>query len=200
MQPSPELPILTDRLILRPFTRGDVDAVYAYRQRPDVARYLFDGPMTRDACAEAVQMRVRQLSFAEEGDRIVLAVERQDKGVLIGEIVLIWRNVASRQGEVGYIFNPEHHGQGFATEAVRALIGLGFAALDLHRIYARCDTRNTDSYSLMERLGMTREAAFPRAAISARPLGGRICLCRARQRVAAPREPGGPLIPRPARR
>jgi RimJ/RimL family protein N-acetyltransferase len=160
MQSSPELPIETERLILRPFNRGDVDAVFAYRQREDVARFLFDNPMTRETCAEAVQARIRQVSLVEEDDRITLAVERRQAGDLIGEITLIWRSVADRQGEVGYILNPDFHGRGYATEAVRALVGMGFAAFDLHRIYARCNTLNAASYRLMERLGMRREAHF----------------------------------------
>jgi len=160
MRPSPELPIETERLTLRPFTRGDVDAVFTYRQREDVARYLFDGPMTRESCAEAVQARVRQVSLAEEDDRITLAVERRDGGELIGEVTTIWRSVADRQGEVGYIFHPDFQHKGYATEAVRALISMSFAELDLHRIFARCDTRNVASFQLMERLGMRREAHF----------------------------------------
>jgi RimJ/RimL family protein N-acetyltransferase len=160
MLPSPQLPIETERLTLRPFNRADVDAVFAYRQREDVARFLFDVPMSRETCAEAVQMRVRQVSFIEEDDRIVLAVERRDDRAMIGEITLIWRSVADRQGEVGYIFHPEFQHRGYATEAVRALVTIGFAELQLHRIYARCDTRNVASYQLMERLGMRREAHF----------------------------------------
>ncbi|MDR3471777.1 MAG: GNAT family protein [Devosia sp.] len=160
MRPSPELPIETERLILRPFSRGDVDAVYAYRQRQDVARFLFDNPMSRETCAEAVQERIRQVSLAEEDDRITLAVERREGGDLIGEITIIWRSVTDRQGEVGYILNPDFHGQGYATEAVRALVDLGFRDLDLHRIYARCNPANVASYKLMERLGMRREAHF----------------------------------------
>jgi RimJ/RimL family protein N-acetyltransferase len=160
MQPSPELPIPTERLLLRAFTRGDVDAVFAYRQREDVARYLFDGPMTRESCAEAVQARIRQVAFAEVDDRITLAIEHREEGHLLGEVTLIWRSATDRQGEVGYILNPDHQGHGYAAEAVRAIVGLGFRGMDLHRIYARCDTRNTPSFRLMERLGMRREAHF----------------------------------------
>lgn len=160
MRPSPELPILTERLALRQFTRGDVDAVFAYRQREDVARYLFDAPMSYETCAEAVQARIRQVAFAEQDDRITLAIERASDGMLIGEVTLIWRSVADRQGEVGYILNPDHQGHGYATEAVRALITLGFRDMDLHRIYARCYAANSASFRLMERLGMRREAHF----------------------------------------
>jgi RimJ/RimL family protein N-acetyltransferase len=42
----PRYPMETERLKLRPFNRGDVDAVFAYRSLPAVARYLFDDPMS----------------------------------------------------------------------------------------------------------------------------------------------------------
>jgi RimJ/RimL family protein N-acetyltransferase len=156
----PSFPLMTPRLSLRPFQRGDVDAVFAYRQRVDVARYLADGPMSREACADAIVVRANQLSFREENDRIVLAVERQAEGDVIGEIVLIWRNVAARQAELGYVFHPDFAGQGYATEAARRLVNFGFCELGLHRIFARCDPRNIRSFALMERLGMRREAHF----------------------------------------
>ena len=49
---SPQYPIETERLRLRPFSRGDVDAVFAYRKREDVAQHLFDGPMTHETATE----------------------------------------------------------------------------------------------------------------------------------------------------
>jgi len=156
----PEFPLVTERLRLRPFTRGDVDAVLAYRGREDVARYLFDPPLSRDECAMAIQQRATQTGLLEEGDRIVLAVETAEGGKLVGEVSLIWRSVEARQGELGWIFHPDHHGQGFATEASNALLDLGFGSADLHRIFARCDARNQSSWRLMERLGMRREAHF----------------------------------------
>ena len=156
----PSYPIETERLRLRPFTRGDVDAVFAYRSREDVCRYLFDAPMSRQTCAEAIQARIGQLSFDEEGDRIVLAVETQNDGLLVGEVSLILRSVDSRQAEVGYIFHPQVHGQGYATEAARAMVALGFDGAGMHRVFARCDARNAASARVMERLGMRREAHF----------------------------------------
>lgn len=157
---EPTLPIETERLCLRAFTRGDVDAVFAYRGREDVARYLSDEPMSRQTCAEIVALRTTQTHWAEEGDRLVLAVERQSDHCMIGEVSLTLRSLAARQGELGYVFHPHAQGQGLATEAARALLLLGFGAGGLHRIYARCDARNAPSWRLMERLGMRREAHF----------------------------------------
>jgi len=156
----PTYPIETSRLRLRPFTRGDVDAVFAYRQREDVARFLFDEPMSRESCAEAVQARVGQIGFEKEGDKILLAVERKEDLAMVGEVSLILRSLESRQAELGYIVHPDFHGLGYATEAGRALLALGFDGAGMHRIYARCDARNSASAKVMERLSMRREAHF----------------------------------------
>lgn len=160
MAVRPDYPLKTERLRLRPFTRGDVDAVFEYRGREDVARYLFDAALSREECALAIQQRVTQLAFVEEGDRIILAVERAEDHVLVGEVSLIWRSQEGHQGELGWIFHPDHQGRGYAAEATRCLIDLAFGPADLHRVFARCDTRNAASWRLMERLGMRREAHF----------------------------------------
>lgn len=155
---APALPILTERLCLRPFTRGDVEAVYAYRQRADVARHLFDDPMTREQCTELVQTRVGQTFMMVDDDSIVLAIERREDQHLVGEISLIMRSAASRQGELGYLLHPDAQKRGYATEAAARVLELGFAGACLHRIYARCSVHNLPSWHLMERLGLRREA------------------------------------------
>ena len=157
---APDYPLQTARLLLRPFNRGDVDAVFAYRSRGDVSRYLSDLPMNHDECTEAVRARTSQIAFMAEGDKIVLAVERAADGLLIGEVSFIWRSVADGQAEIGYVLDPAYHGQGYATEAGNALLQFGFGTVGLHRIYARCDARNDASWHVMERLGMRREAHF----------------------------------------
>ncbi|MCR6673715.1 GNAT family N-acetyltransferase [Devosia ginsengisoli] len=156
----PDYPIRTERLTLRPFTRGDVDAVYAYRRREDVARYLFDVALSREECALAVQQRIGQVALEGDGDKIILAVELNQIASVIGEVSLILRSADARQGEVGWIFDPDYQGQGYATEAATALLDIAFGPGDLHRVSARCDVRNGSSWRLMERLGMRREAHF----------------------------------------
>jgi RimJ/RimL family protein N-acetyltransferase len=160
VQYAPDYPIETERLRLRPFRRGDVDAVYSYRSRPDVAEYLADQPMNHEECAEAVRVRAGQIAFSAEGDKILLAVERKDDGRLVGEVSLIWRSVADQQAEIGFVLHPDAQGQGLASEASRALLAFGFEVVGLHRIYARCDAKNLASAAVMRRIGMQQEAHF----------------------------------------
>lgn len=161
----PEYPLRTERLIMRPFERGDVEAVFDYRKRDDVARYLFDQALSKDECALAIQQRIAQTKIQEEGDRVVVAVALAETGLLIGEMSLILRSASGRQGEIGWIFSPDYQGRGFATEAASCILDLAFGRADMHRVIARCDARNTGSYRLMERLGMRREAHFKEHAI-----------------------------------
>ncbi len=65
--------------------------------------------------------------------------------------------MAQSKGEIGWSLNPIYQRQGNATEEPQVLLTYGFAHRKLHRITSICDTRNTASFRLMERLGMRRE-------------------------------------------
>jgi len=153
-------PVETDRLILRPFRAGDLDDLYAYHSSPEVTRYLYWDPRDRVQAAEALNRKLSQGRLDTEGEHLVLAVVRRDRERVIGEVNLLWVSRRHRQGEIGFVFNPDHQGRGFATEAARALLSLGFDDLGLHRIVGRCLAGNLPSARLMERLGMRLEAHF----------------------------------------
>lgn len=156
----PSYPIITERLILRPFTEDDLDALHAYQSLPEVARYLYWDPRDRAATAEALKRRISVPALEREGDILVLAVLLRDTGDLVGEVNLAWLSEAHRQGEFGFVFNPAYQGRGYAGEAAVEMLRLGFEGLGLHRIVGRCDGRNDASARLMARLGMRREAHF----------------------------------------
>jgi RimJ/RimL family protein N-acetyltransferase len=156
----PGSPIATARLILRPFVPDDLDDLYAYHSRPDVARYLLWEARDRRQAADALARKIRQGALSDEGQSLVLAVVWREVGQVIGEVKLEWLSQQHRQGEIGFVFNPDYHGKGLATEAAEVVLGLGFGELGLHRIIGRCDGQNGPSARLMERLGMRQEAHF----------------------------------------
>ncbi|MFI6793202.1 GNAT family N-acetyltransferase [Nonomuraea sp. NPDC050383] len=155
---KPDYPLTTERLLLRPFTPSDLDAVHAFESRPDVTRYLYWEARDLDAARTGLETKISRTAIADEGDALNLAVTLRDSGLLIGTVILIWTSKEHRQGEIGYIFNPDHHGHGYAPEASRELLRLGFEDLRLHRIVGRLDGRNTASARVLEKLGMRREA------------------------------------------
>jgi RimJ/RimL family protein N-acetyltransferase len=154
----PEFPILTDRLSLRPVTPADTDALLAYRSRPDVCRYVPFEPMTRESIVERLGGIWATTALTDEGQALQLGAELRDTGDLAGDVVLFWQSREHQAGEIGYVFNPAFAGRGYATEAARAMLRLGFKELGLHRIVARVDERNEASAKVARRLGMRQEA------------------------------------------
>jgi RimJ/RimL family protein N-acetyltransferase len=159
---APDYPIRTERLLLRPLDAAtDVDAVHAYQSRADVCRYIPYSPRSRDEVAERLADPQRTRSVLDEaGQAIALAVVRRDTGELVGDVILMWHSAEHRSGEIGYVLNPAHQGNGFVTEACRALLVLAFDGLDLHRVVGRIDARNEASAAVLRRLGMRQEAVL----------------------------------------
>lgn len=153
-----DLPIRTERLLLRLYTEDDLGDVYDIQSRPDVARYLYWGVRDHAQARGSLAMKIAASGLREEGDNLTLAVVLPETGKVIGDVLLIWVSRDHRQGEIGYIFHPDFGGRGYATEAAEVVLRLGFEAYGLHRVIGRLDARNTASARVLERLGMRREA------------------------------------------
>jgi RimJ/RimL family protein N-acetyltransferase len=155
---KPDYPLRTERLILRPFTPSDLRQLHSFHSLPEVTRFLYWQPRDLAQVREVLDDKIARSTLHEEGQALALAVELAATGALVGDCSLFWLSRQHRQGEIGFVFHPAHHGQGLATEAARELLRLGFDQLGLHRMIGRCDARNTGSARVMERLGMRREA------------------------------------------
>ena len=156
----PRYPLEAERLLLRPFRDDDLDALCVIEGDPATARYLYSAPRTRAEVRLSLARRKRLTAIERQGDAIRLAVELRDGGALVGDVSLHYRSREHGQAEIGFVLHPDHHGHGYATEAVTVLIDLGFGSLGFHRIIGRCDPRNEASARLMERIGMRREAYY----------------------------------------
>ncbi|MFC5290593.1 GNAT family N-acetyltransferase [Actinokineospora guangxiensis] len=154
----PTYPITTPRLALRPFTPADLDALYKIQSRPDVMEHLYEQPRTADEARETLQRYMAVTALEKEGDALRLAVTVD--GQVIGHVMLEWLSEANRGGEIGFVLHPDHHGRGYATEAGREMLRLGFDGLGLHRIIGRLDAANTASGRVLAKLGMRKEAHF----------------------------------------
>ena len=154
MELHPAYPIVTERLRLRPLTTGDLDALLTYRGRADVCRYLPFPPMTRAVMLGRLRTDLSRSGISVEGQALTLGVELADSGRLIGDVVLFFRSREHAGGELGYVFHPDHHGQGYATEAGKALVVAGFQQLRLASIIASVHPENFRSIRVLEKIGM----------------------------------------------
>ena len=149
------LPIETERLVIRALTSDDLERHHVLYSNPSVVRYLYAEPLDIDAARTHLARRLSsELPF--EGSPLNLAVDVH--GVMVGEVFLGVVSSTHRVCEVGYVFDPEVHGRGYATEASVLMVEIAFTVLDAHRVMARLDARNTASAKVLERLGMVREA------------------------------------------
>jgi len=155
---EPELPLRTDRLLLRLLTPDDRAALLAYRSQPEVCRYLPFPPMDGAEIDRRLAGQWQQRRLADAGSALTLGIEEAATGRLVGDVVLFVRSRSDESGELGWVLSPEHRGHGYATEAARALLALAFDELDLHRVIARMDPENDESARVAARLGMRREA------------------------------------------
>ena len=177
------LPIVTERLVLRPFRDEDLDALVAYRNDPDVARYQdWDGISHEDAL-RLVQAHT-QTSLGAPGRWQQIALVRG--GELVGDLGL-FLSADGRSAVLGFTLARRYQGLGFAREALAGLIGALFERAELERLEAVTDTRNAPAMALLERLGFivasTADANFK---------GG---VCREHTYVL-PRRADGPPFPR----
>jgi RimJ/RimL family protein N-acetyltransferase len=156
----PTYPIRLERVLLRPFVESDFDAVLDMQSRPELVRYLMWDVMDADAVRTFLERRLRQTQIDGDDTAIVLAATIPPSDRVIGEFMLRLSSSRHRQGEIGWSLHPDAQGHGYATEASRELLRLGFEELGLHRIVADADPRNSGSLRIMERLGMRREADF----------------------------------------
>ena len=148
------LPLLTERLLIRPFEMDDLEDLHSIMSRPDITRFVPWEPRDRAAVRAVLAARV---GGEQEGLSLAVVLGGPD-GPVIGDISLFGLIPEQRTAEIGFIFHPDHHGRGLASEAVSAVVAAAFADLGLHRIVGRSDARNEPSIELMERIGMRREA------------------------------------------
>lgn len=147
---------LTDTLILRPLVAEDFEAMAALMGDPDVTRYLYWGPRTREEARDPFEKRRACGIIAPGVTQLSLGIE--ESGRLIGEVALMHLDNPHRDGELGYMLVNGFGGRGIASCAAGAMLRIGFEQLKLHRIHARCDDRNIASWRVMEKIGLRREA------------------------------------------
>ncbi|WP_341525888.1 GNAT family protein [Nostoc sp. UHCC 0302] len=159
MSMAVNLPLQTERLIIRDIVASDLEAVHSYACESEVVRFMPWRPNSLEDTKNFID-RAIALQKDEPRHHFELAVILKSKQQLIGACGLHLSNADNREGLIGYCYNQNFWGQGYATEAARALLSLGFEQLGLHRIIATCDPANIGSARVMEKAGMRREGHF----------------------------------------
>jgi RimJ/RimL family protein N-acetyltransferase len=155
---APDWPLETKRLTIRPFEEGDLDAFAETHADEANARWLYNEARTRDDAEDLLRRKIAGSALRAEGDWLSAAAVDKETGSLVVDVSLLWASELHRQGEIGFVVHPAHHGRGYATEAAEPLLAFAFETLKLHRVCGRLEPRNVGSARVLEKLGMRREA------------------------------------------
>ena len=150
----------TERLILREFTRDDLDAHAATVGDVEVMRHITAEPLTREDAMRRIFMNVGQWVIQGMGS---WAVERKSDGKLVGHIGffdMVRDMQPNIEGlpEMGWIFDACVHGQGIAYESCKAALDWLDGEFGPVEVPAIIGLTNEPSMKLAERLGFVREA------------------------------------------
>jgi [ribosomal protein S5]-alanine N-acetyltransferase len=142
----------TERLILRNFEADDWPALQEMTlqfESSAYAAYDYAWPTSAEEIRNVAEWFAR-------GERF-LAVCLKPAGRLIGSISLTpTEEPGCVTFDLGYRFNLDHHGKGYATEGCRAVIDHAFRQLGADRVASGTAAANQPSCRLLQRLGMTK--------------------------------------------
>jgi RimJ/RimL family protein N-acetyltransferase len=150
--------IETSRLLLRPLTAIDAPTVARLAGGREIADTTLSIP--HPYSEEQAREWIATHTVRSGGKEMVFAITLKESGSLIGSIGLRDIDTEHSQAEMGFWIGLDWWGQGFATEAGRAVIRFAFEQLDLNRVHAHHMVRNPASGRVLEKIGMTREGVL----------------------------------------
>ena len=152
----------TDRLVLRRFTKRDVDNVAdaVLSSLPELEKYLpwAHSGYSRDDAAAYIRDSIQSWKERKAFDFSIRL--RSDPDTHLGNISIWHVSRLARTGEIGYWIRTDRTTNGIATEATEALMRLGFDLLGMHQIVLRIAVGNRASERVAEKLGFVREGVL----------------------------------------
>ena len=146
----------TARLRLRELSTADIPEIVGLLADPAIAEMTLNIPYPYRTSDAVYWLNTAYQGFANH-EQYVFGVEQRATGLFVGGIGLTLLSRFDR-AEAGYWMGRPFWGQGFATEALQALLHFGFDNLKLHKIIATHLTKNPASGRVMQKAGMRWEA------------------------------------------
>jgi len=147
--------ITAERLILRPYALSDAQRVYELCNNYNIYKSTFTLPYPYPIESALAWIPTHEENFKK--DKVYdFAITDKATGELYGAIGLS-NNQAHKNGEIAYWIGEEYWDNGYATEAVKAVIDFAFTEKGYHKVWGRFFATNPSSGKVMEKVGMIRE-------------------------------------------
>ncbi|HEY4602451.1 MAG TPA: GNAT family N-acetyltransferase [Cerasibacillus sp.] len=153
-----EKTIVTERLRLRLFNESDAKDVSLLCNNYNIYKSTLSLPYPYPIECALSWIANHEQNF-EMGRMYEFAITDKRSGQLYGAIA-ISNHSHYQNGELAYWIGEEYWGNGYATEAAKAMLEFVFEEQDYHRVYARHFISNPGSGRIMEKCGMTCEGTL----------------------------------------
>ena len=153
------LPIETPRLVIRRFAPGDWKDLMELTADEALFQYTVGRPLAEEEVLRWLESDPH-VKFTTPNQTLYLALETREPAKLVGYIGLTQTEPHPLTADLSIFVNTAFQRQGFALEALDAVMGFCFEGVNLHRLTASCDSRNTAARGLFEKLGLRREGEF----------------------------------------
>lgn len=142
--------IASERLLIRPITNSDTDAIHEYAGDKSITMMKHLPKETREETEAFVSYAVSEWNKENPNDREYVIVY---EGNIIGGINLEY-NHTKDACEIGWIVHKDYRNKGIASEAAKLLIEYAFNTLLVCKVTAHCDSSNVASEKVMKKAGM----------------------------------------------
>lgn len=155
------MPIETERLTLRPYTRDDAERLgVAVRESHEHLQPWMPWSRADQSTDDSLVVIAGMIaSWAKRSD-LPVGIFLSDTGELLGGAGLHRMNWSVRTFEIGYWIHPAHEGKGYVTETSAALTRYSFETLRAQRVEIRLDADNVRSKAIPKRLGFVHEGTL----------------------------------------
>ncbi len=147
---------ITERLELRQFSNNDAPGFYEMNKDPEVIKYTGDRPFED---LKETAFFILHYDHYEKFGYGRWAVYEKTTGVYLGFCGLKF-SPDKQETDLGFRLIRKYWGRGFATEAAREALAIGFGTFDLDRIVGRARKENTASVRVLEKLGMQKKFEY----------------------------------------
>ena len=160
--PLPRTPLLTARLLLRPYEPADAEAFFSLLHQ-NRTRLHVSFPDRLESVSTPAEAPAALATFAADwlrGRFYVLGIWLRATGTYVGDICLMPQ--PSGQAEIGYYLAQDAEGQGYAREALAAVSALGFETVGARQLLIRCFADNDRGQAVALGAGFRLEAPSKR--------------------------------------
>lgn len=152
--------IEAERIYLRPYQAGDGPWYFAMsqRNRSHLARYEAENVVMTLKSEEEAEVLVRELAAEWQARNcFFMGAFDRETDAFVAQLYVGPVKWELPEFAIGFFVDQDHEGQGYVTEAVRAVLGFIFEHLRAHRVRMECDDTNARSWRVAERCGLVRE-------------------------------------------